>query len=138
MPVQDTGTTRQMPVGRHLLGRMLNVFGEAIDGKNAIEAQEYCPIHRPLLPLADRTTGTETFETGIKDIDLLAPLERGGKTGMFGGAWVGKTVVINEMNTTWQNARKVSACSVVLAIACAKQRKNIVKYRTRESSIKPS
>ena len=97
MPVEDTGGVLQMPVGKALLGRMLNVFGEAIDGKGAIEAQVRWPIHRPLLPLAERTTGTEVFETGIKAIDLLAPLERGGKSGMFGGAGVGKTVVINEM-----------------------------------------
>ncbi len=98
MPVQDTGKPLQMPVGEALLGRMLNVFGEAIDdGKEAIETQEYWPIHRPLLPLADRVTSTDIFETGIKAIDLLAPLERGGKSGMFGGAGVGKTVLINEL-----------------------------------------
>lgn len=98
MPVHNTGTTLQMPVGKALLGRMLNVFGETIDGINEpIETQEYWPIHRPLLPLAERTTGTEIFETGIKAIDLLAPLERGGKSGMFGGAGVGKTVLINEL-----------------------------------------
>lgn len=97
MPVQDTGAMLQMPVGTDLLGRMLNVFGEAIDDKDAIESKTHWPIHRPLLPLADRTTGTDIFETGIKAIDLLAPLERGGKSGMFGGAGVGKTVVINKM-----------------------------------------
>ncbi len=98
MPVRDTGTPLQMPVGEALLGRMLYVFGEAVDGgKEAIETQEYWPIHRPLLSLADRTTSTEIFETGIKAIDLLAPLERGGKSGMFGGAGVGKTVLINEL-----------------------------------------
>jgi F-type H+-transporting ATPase subunit beta len=97
MAVIDTGGRMQMPVGEALLGRMLNVFGEAIDGKGAIDAQQHWPIHRPLLPLADRTTGDEIFETGIKAIDLLAPLERGGKSGMFGGAGVGKTVIINEL-----------------------------------------
>lgn len=97
MPVQDTGAALQMPVGEALLGRMLNVFGDAIDGGETLTTQEYWPIHRPLLPLADRTTSTEVFETGIKAIDLLAPLERGGKSGMFGGAGVGKTVLINEM-----------------------------------------
>jgi F-type H+-transporting ATPase subunit beta len=97
MAVQATGTTLEMPVGEALLGRMLNVFGEAIDGAAPVEAQEYWPVHRPLLPLADRTTSTEIFETGIKAIDLLAPLERGGKSGMFGGAGVGKTVLINEL-----------------------------------------
>ncbi len=96
MAVQDTGSTLQMPVGEALLGRMLNVFGETIDRRGPIEVRERWPIHRPLLPLADRMTGTEVFATGIKAIDLLAPLERGGKSGMFGGAGVGKTVLINE------------------------------------------
>lgn len=98
MAVTNTGATLQVPVGETLLGRMLNVFGEAVDGiDKPIEAQTYWPIHRPLLPLAERTTSTEIFETGIKAIDLLAPLERGGKSGMFGGAGVGKTVLINEL-----------------------------------------
>ncbi|SER57312.1 F-type H+-transporting ATPase subunit beta [Nitrosomonas sp. Nm51] len=98
MSVRNTGATLQVPVGEALLGRMLNVFGETVDGIDApVEAQAYWPIHRPLLPLAERTTGTEIFETGIKAIDLLSPLERGGKSGMFGGAGVGKTVLINEL-----------------------------------------
>lgn len=97
MPVQDTDAMLQVPVGEALLGRMLNVFGEPVDGAGPIEIQEHWPIHRPLLPLSERTTGTEVFETGIKAIDLLAPLERGGKSGMFGGAGVGKTVIINEL-----------------------------------------
>ena len=76
---------------------MLNVFGEAIDGGVPIDTDMRWPIHRPLLPLAERATGSEIFETGIKAIDLLAPLERGGKVGMFGGAGVGKTILINEL-----------------------------------------
>ena len=95
--VLDDGATLTVPVGRSLLGRMLNVFGDPIDGGGPIEAREHWPIHRPTMPLADRTTSTEVFETGIKAIDLLAPLERGGKAGMFGGAGVGKTVLINEI-----------------------------------------
>lgn len=97
MPVKDTGATLEMPVGEALLGRMLNVFGESIDGAGPIATPERWPIHRPLLPLADRTTSTEVFQTGIKAIDLLAPIERGGKSGLFGGAGVGKTVLINEL-----------------------------------------
>ncbi|MCW8840827.1 MAG: F0F1 ATP synthase subunit beta, partial [Gammaproteobacteria bacterium] len=97
MTVKNMGTPLEMPVGEALLGRMLNVFGDPVDGGDPIKASEHWPIHRPLLPLADRTTGTEVFETGIKAIDLLAPLERGGKSGMFGGAGVGKTVLINEL-----------------------------------------
>ncbi len=97
MVAENTGSMLKIPVGEHLLGRMLNVFGDAIDGKKAIDAHEYWPIHRPPLPLADRVTSTEIFETGIKAIDLLAPMEKGGKAGMFGGAGVGKTVLINEI-----------------------------------------
>lgn len=95
--VENAGTPLEMPLSEALLGRMLNVFGKPIDGGEPIVAKQSWPIHRPLLPLADRATGTEIFETGIKAIDLLAPLERGGKAGMFGGAGVGKTVLINEM-----------------------------------------
>jgi F-type H+-transporting ATPase subunit beta len=97
MTVEDTGGKLRVPVGKSLLGRMLDVFGEAIDGGGPLEADDHWPIHRPALGLAERTTGTEIFATGIKAIDLLAPLERGGKSGMFGGAGVGKTVVINEL-----------------------------------------
>jgi F-type H+-transporting ATPase subunit beta len=96
LPVRDCGETLRMPVGRALLGRMLDVFGNPVDGGEPVEAERRWPIHRPLLPLAERTTGTDVFETGIKAIDLLAPLEKGGKSGMFGGAGVGKTVLINE------------------------------------------
>jgi F-type H+-transporting ATPase subunit beta len=95
--VHDAGSGLTIPVGRSLLGRMINVFGDPIDGAGPIEAPERWPIHRALLPLAERTTSTEVFETGIKAIDLLAPLERGGKAGLFGGAGVGKTVLINEI-----------------------------------------
>jgi F-type H+-transporting ATPase subunit beta len=97
MAVIDTGASLQIPVGKGLLGRMLNVFGEVVDGKKPVDTEDYWSIHRPLLPLAERITSTEVFETGIKAIDLLAPLERGGKSGLFGGAGVGKTVLINEL-----------------------------------------
>ena len=97
MPAKYTGAGLQVPVGTALLGRMLNVFGQPIDGLSALDLPEHWPIHRPILPLSERTTSTEIFETGIKAIDLLAPLERGGKSGMFGGAGVGKTVLINEL-----------------------------------------
>ncbi|NIR30472.1 MAG: F0F1 ATP synthase subunit beta [Gammaproteobacteria bacterium] len=96
-PVIHRGHTLQMPVGKALLGRMLNVFGEPIDRLGALQAPERRPIHRRPLPLSQRTTSTEVFETGIKAIDLLAPLEQGGKAGLFGGAGVGKTVLITEL-----------------------------------------
>ena len=93
----DTGHPLEIPVGEALLGRMLNVFGQAIDGKGELATQQRLPIQRPPLPLSQRTTSTATFTTGIKMIDLLAPLEQGGKGGLFGGAGVGKTVLITEM-----------------------------------------
>jgi F-type H+-transporting ATPase subunit beta len=97
MPVENTGHELDYPVGDALLGRMLNVFGEAIDGKGPIEAKEHRSIHHLPPALAQRITRSEIFQTGIKAIDLLSPLELGGKAGMFGGAGVGKTVLINEM-----------------------------------------
>jgi F-type H+/Na+-transporting ATPase subunit beta len=96
-PVLDTGAGLRVPVGAALLGRMLNVFGEVIDGGEPLAARESRPIHQAPVPLHRRTAGDEIFTTGIKIIDLLAPLERGGKAGLFGGAGVGKTVLVAEM-----------------------------------------
>ncbi len=96
-PAIDTGQPLRVPVGRRLLGRMLNVFGDPIDGGGHFEDEEWRSIHQPPLSLAQRSAKMEIFETGIKAIDLLSPLERGGKAGMFGGAGVGKTVVIAEL-----------------------------------------
>ncbi|HSH40970.1 MAG TPA: F0F1 ATP synthase subunit beta [Arenicellales bacterium] len=106
---RDTGSNLRIPVGEALLGRMINVFGDAIDGKGELDVATRWPIHRPPLALADRATGSDIFETGIKAIDLLAPLERGGKAGMFGGAGVGKTVLINELiNNMAEHYRGIS------------------------------
>ena len=95
--VVDTGAPIMVPVGDGLTGRMLNVFGDAIDGEGEIEADERRSIHQKPVPLSRQTTSEENFETGIKAIDVLAPIERGGKAGMFGGAGVGKTVLIMEL-----------------------------------------
>lgn len=97
MAVDPQGTPLSIPVGEALLGRMLNVLGEPIDGGPPLDDLDRWPIHRPRLPLSSRVTHTEMFETGIKVIDLLAPLEKGSKAGLFGGAGVGKTVLINEL-----------------------------------------
>jgi F-type H+-transporting ATPase subunit beta len=97
MPVRNTGGPLRVPVGKALLGRMLNVFGDTIDAGEPLDEPERWPIHRPPLPLSRRVTRTEIFETGIKALDLLAPLESGGKAGLFGGAGVGKTVLITEL-----------------------------------------
>lgn len=93
----DTGQSIQIPVGDELLGRMFNVFGHTIDTGPTIEDISYWPIHRRPVPLSQQTTTSEILTTGIKAIDVLAPLERGGKAGLFGGAGVGKTVLITEM-----------------------------------------
>ncbi len=95
--VTDTGQTLKVPVGKRLLGRMFNVFGETIDRKEAIKNGEWRSIHCEPAPLSQRATTSEIFETGIKAIDLLVPLEWGGKAGLFGGAGVGKTVIITEL-----------------------------------------
>jgi F-type H+-transporting ATPase subunit beta len=95
--VVDTGGPLTVPVGRQTLGRMFNVFGEPIDGKPALAEGERRSIHQHPIGLAQQVTAAEMFVTGIKAIDVLAPLERGGKAGLFGGAGVGKTVLITEM-----------------------------------------
>jgi len=97
MPVTDTGGPMQIGVGTSLLGRMLNVFGEPIDDLPPLENIEYRSIHHKGVPLSRRHVQSAIFETGLKAIDLLCPLERGGKAGLFGGAGVGKTVLITEM-----------------------------------------
>ena len=98
LPARDTGAPMQMPVGPGTMGRIWNVMGEPVDGKpmpDGIEA--HYPIHHPAPEFDELTTTTEIFETGIKAIDLLEPYIRGGKTGLFGGAGVGKTVLIQEL-----------------------------------------
>jgi F-type H+-transporting ATPase subunit beta len=95
--VIDTGKPLEVPVGKELMGRVFNVFGQTIDKKGNVEDVEIRSIHRKPIPLRDQSTVSEIFETGIKAIDVLAPLERGGKAGLFGGAGVGKTVLITEM-----------------------------------------
>ena len=95
--VTDTGKSISVPVGKETLGRMFNLLGEAIDGKPEVTTSKRDPIHRPTIPLKDLEPKTEMFETGIKVIDLLCPYVKGGKTGLFGGAGVGKTVVIMEL-----------------------------------------
>ncbi len=95
--VVDTKHPLQVPVGKRLLGRMFNVFGDAIDGKEFLSDGEWRSIHQASISLSQQSTKSEILETGIKIIDVLAPLERGGKAGLFGGAGVGKTVLITEM-----------------------------------------
>jgi len=97
MDAVDTGAPIQMPVGPSTLGRIWNVIGEPVDGKPMPEVEEYYPIHREAPEYEDLEPKTEIFETGIKVVDLLEPYIKGGKTGLFGGAGVGKTVIIMEL-----------------------------------------
>jgi F-type H+-transporting ATPase subunit beta len=97
MSVVDTGGPLQAPVGKGVLGRMLDVFGNVIDRGPALDEVEWRSVHRAPPALGSRSTKSEIFETGIKVIDALVPLERGGKAGLFGGAGVGKTVLLTEM-----------------------------------------
>lgn len=95
--VIDTGAPISVPVGRAVLGRLIDVCGNPIDGKGPINADKYYPIHRPAPPLVEQSTKVEQLETGLKVIDLLVPFMKGGKIAMFGGAGVGKTVIVMEL-----------------------------------------
>ncbi len=97
MKVNDTGKPISMPVGKEVLGRIMNVIGEPVDEMGPINTKETLPIHRPAPKLEDLDPTKQLFETGIKVIDLLEPYTKGGKTGLFGGAGVGKTVIIMEL-----------------------------------------
>jgi len=97
MEAKDTGQPIVMPVGHETLGRVLNVIGKPVDGLGPVEAKKFYPIHRPAPAFTDLDTSVRVLETGVKVIDLLVPFPRGGKMGMFGGAGVGKTVIMMEM-----------------------------------------
>jgi F-type H+-transporting ATPase subunit beta len=97
VPAEATGAPIMVPVGPGTLGRIFNVLGMPVDGKGDVQAADYYPIHRGAPAFADQSTRVEVFETGIKIIDLIAPFTKGGKTGIFGGAGTGKTVIIMEL-----------------------------------------
>ena len=97
MSVVNTGKPISVPVGKEILGRMFNLLGEEIDNKGPISVKERWPIHRKAPPFTAQSTKVEIFETGIKVIDLIAPFIKGGKVGLFGGAGVGKTVLLQEL-----------------------------------------
>ncbi len=120
--VQDTGVPLQVPVGKSIRARMLDVFGNTIDRGPALTDVELHPVHRDPPPLAVRSTGAQIFETGIKVIDVLVPLERGGKAGLFGGAGVGKTVLLTELIHNMVAHQEASVSSAALASGAAKVR----------------
>ncbi|NLY45606.1 MAG: F0F1 ATP synthase subunit beta [Tissierella sp.] len=97
MEAVDTQSPISVPVGEETLGRLFNVLGEAIDGKEEVKTEKRTPIHRPAPSFEEQETTQEIFETGIKVVDLIAPYSKGGKVGLFGGAGVGKTVLIQEL-----------------------------------------
>ncbi len=97
LPAYATGAPITVPVGPETLGRVFNVLGRPVDGKGAFESKLRYPIHRPAPPFSEQSTKVDVFETGVKVIDLIAPFTKGGKTGIFGGAGVGKTIVIMEL-----------------------------------------
>jgi F-type H+-transporting ATPase subunit beta len=97
LPAINTGAPIQVPVGEPTMGRIFNVLGRPVDGMPPPEANLYYPIHRLAPPLNEQSRSVEVFETGLKVIDLIAPFTKGGKTGIFGGAGVGKTVIIQEL-----------------------------------------
>ena len=97
MDVIDTGAALSVPVGKETLGRVFNLLGEPVDGRGPVETEERWPIHRHAPPLSELSSKTEIFETGIKVVDLLTPFVRGGKAGLFGGAGLGKTVILTEL-----------------------------------------
>jgi len=97
VPVRDTGAPISVPVGEATLGRVFDVLGKPIDGKGPVATEVRLPIHRPAPAFDQQTTSEEVFETGLKVIDLICPFKKGGKVGIFGGAGVGKTVIIQEL-----------------------------------------
>src|SRR5262244_894770 len=97
LDAMDTGTGIAVPVGPGTLGRILNVIGEPVDEQGPVKATKTYPIHRPTPEFVDQETKIQSLETGIKVVDLLAPYARGGKVGLFGGAGVGKTVILMEL-----------------------------------------
>ena len=97
LEVTDTGAAISVPVGEGVMGRVFNVTGEPVDEQGPVKADKYLPIHRPPPPLTEQSTSPNVLTTGIKVIDLICPFLKGGKVGAFGGAGVGKTVVIMEL-----------------------------------------
>lgn len=133
MEVVDTGTPIKVPVGEKTLGRMFNLLGKNIDGKEKIDAKEYDPIHRNAPKFEDQSTETEIFETGIKVIDLICPFIKGGKVGLFGGAGVGKTVIIQELIRNI--AREHGGYSIFAGVGERTREGNDLYHEMKESGV---
>jgi F-type H+-transporting ATPase subunit beta len=133
VPVVDTGKQIQVPVGNEVLGRIINVVGEAIDDGPAIQAKKYYPIHRKAPEFTKLSTQVEMLETGIKVIDLLAPYQKGGKIGLFGGAGVGKTVLIQELINNI--AKKHGGFSVFAGVGERTREGNDLYHEMKDSGV---
>jgi F-type H+-transporting ATPase subunit beta len=131
--VVDTGGPITVPVGTATLGRVLNVIGEPVDELGPVKADKRYPIHRQAPPLVEQSTGLEMFETGIKVIDLLEPYLRGGKIGLFGGAGVGKTVIIMEL--IYNLAKKHGGVSVFAGVGERTREGNDLWLEFQESGV---
>jgi len=133
MTVDDTGAPITVPVGRETLGRIMNIIGEPVDKGPAIKATKMYPIHRPAPSFEDQSTKVEMFETGIKVVDFLEPYTKGGKTGLFGGAGVGKTVLIQELINNI--AKQHGGISVFAGVGERTREGNDLYHEMKESGV---
>lgn len=135
MPVKNTGAEIMMPVGEAGLGRVLNVVGRPVDGLGPVKAEKYAPIHRPAPLFTEQDTSVNVLESGVKVMDLLVPFPRGGKMGMFGGAGVGKTVIMMEMihNIAMQHG----GISVFAGVGERTREGNDLYYEMKDSGVLP-
>ncbi len=131
--VKATGDSIKVPVGEEVLGRIFNVIGETVDDAGEFSAKEYRSIHRDPPPFEEQSTATEVFETGIKVVDLLAPYNKGGKVGLFGGAGVGKTVIIMELINNV--AMKHSGYSVFAGVGERTREGNDLYFEMKDSNV---
>ena len=133
MEATDTGAPISVPVGPEVLGRMFNVIGEPIDERGPVESEKTSPIHKPAPPFEEQDTSAQIFETGIKVIDLIAPYTKGGKVGLFGGAGVGKTVLIQEL--IHNIAKEHGGISVFAGVGERTREGNDLYYEMIESGV---
>ena len=135
MPVKNTGKDIQMPVGEAGLGRVLNVVGRPVDGLGPVNAEKTLPIHRPAPAFTEQDTSVNVLESGIKVLDLLVPFPRGGKMGMFGGAGVGKTVIMMEMVNNI--AKQHGGISVFAGVGERTREGNDLYHEMKDSGVLP-
>jgi F-type H+-transporting ATPase subunit beta len=133
MPVNDTGQPISIPVGKETLGRIINITGEPVDKMGPVKSRKTYPIHRPAPAFDQQSTKVEMFETGIKVVDLLEPYTRGGKTGLFGGAGVGKTVLIQELINNI--AKQHGGISVFAGVGERTREGNDLYHEMKESGV---